>query len=343
MTPGAIELANPEWLWLLPALAAGALLWRYHGREQHDTGLSGGGGSSRLVFVHPLARLLREVSFRRPGRGLLWTVAIWVSLAGLVLALAQPVRIGEKRPDPLPDRDIVFIVDASVSMMLRDYVLDGERVDRLAVLKGLLDRFAQQMHGDRLSVIVFAESAYTLVPLTRDQGLVRHMLARIQTGVAGRYDAVGEAIALAVKEAGRAPGRRRLLVLFTDVYRPTGAIHPDAAAELAAQAGLPLYTVSIGARGLEAGEPRVSGLIYQPVDVALLGDLAERTGAESFRADDIRGLERALRTIEQRAQEPVARQPRYYREPLYQWPLLTALMVLSAAQLVRNLRGGRHA
>ena len=62
---------------------------------------------------------------------------------------AGPVRIGARLPDPPDDRDIVFIVDVSVSMVLRDYELDGQRIDRMNLLKALLDRFTQGLDNLR--------------------------------------------------------------------------------------------------------------------------------------------------------------------------------------------------
>ena len=84
-----------------------------------------------------------------------------------------------------------------------------------------------------ISVIVFGDSAYTLLPLTDDQALTRRMLARIRTTMAGRFNALGEAITLAVKEADKNPQRRRILVLFTDADSSTDNLSPTAAAELA--------------------------------------------------------------------------------------------------------------
>ena len=62
-------------------------------------------------------------------------------VASIAISLTEPVRIGERLPDPPQERDIVFIVDTSISMILRDYVLDGKRIDRMTLLKGVLDRF----------------------------------------------------------------------------------------------------------------------------------------------------------------------------------------------------------
>ena len=213
-------------------------------------------------------------------------------------------------------------------MILRDYLLDGQRVARITLLKGLLDRFVQSLHGERIGVIVFGESAYTFVPLSRDSQLVRRMLSRIETGMAGRFKAMGEAIALAVRDSQGDPGRKRLMILFSDASQTTGTITPQAATALAARAGIPLYTVAIGAATYAAEEQRKSGLIYQPVDLALFEDLARRSGAQSYRATDPAGLEKAIADIDKREKNTHQPEPRYYRIALYHWPLLGGVLLL---------------
>jgi Ca-activated chloride channel family protein len=342
MTPGSLQLLAPGWLWLLPALVAAALAWRRVAGSEDRSGLAAATPGARLRVRHPLARLLPQTG-RSAGRGNLRTLVMWTALCCLVLALSQPVRIGEQVPEAPPrQRDIVFIVDASVSMILRDYVFDGKRIDRMTLLKGLLDAFAQGLEGYRVGVIVFADKPYTMVPLTADISLVRRMLGRLTTGIAGRSGAVGDAVALAVREAQKTSGRRPILILFTDAALPTSRIEPEQAAGLAAQAGIALYTVAIGAASRKAEEKRTVGLIYHPANVALLKAMAERTGARSYQAGDADALRHAISDIGRRETSVRKPPPRYYREPLYQWALLIGLGLLTVyqcARLLRRLRG----
>jgi Ca-activated chloride channel family protein len=329
---------HPAWLWLLPALLAVMLLWRVLGKHCDTASLFATG--SRQRFLHPLIHLLPAAATTRHAS--LWhTLLVGLVFVLLVLSLAEPVRLGTRLPDPPRERDIVFLVDASVSMNLRDYVLNGQRIDRMSLLKAVLDRFVQQLPGERMAIVVFGDSAYTLVPLTRDHELLRRQLARIETTVAGRFNAIGDAIALGVKQAEAQPKRRRVLVLLTDADQPTGAIEPRAAAELARAAGLPLYTVAIGASGAEAAEQRNAGLIYQPVDTALLASLAQRTGARSYQAGDTHALQQAIADISRLESNVRKLPPRYVQQPLYHWPLLLALALVLLTPLLR-LTGSRR-
>ena len=342
-----IEFLFPGLLWLLPALIVAAVFWRKSVADDDSAEKSTAQASSflnptfDLRVRHPLIAKLAAgtTTEQHTTRFRVADVVItWLVLACLVLALAQPVRTGSRIPDPPAQRDITFIVDASVSMLLRDYILDGERIDRMSFLKRFLDRFVSRLQGDRISVIVFGDSAYTLLPLTDDQALTRRMLARIKTTMAGRFNALGEAITLAVKEADKNPQRRRILVLFTDADSSTDKLSPTAAAELARESELPLYTIAIGAASYDAAEEELAGLIYHPANIALLQELATITGATSYQAGDNSALEEAINDIDQREQYQKEIPPRYFRLPLYPLPLFAGLLILSLYQLLRLAR-----
>lgn len=328
---GNIHWLYPSWLWLLPALVVAAWLGRRASAAETADG-------SR--FVHPMLAMITGLSRAGIiGRPNLYRAWRWLIPACFIAALAQPVHLGAALPQPPQHRDIVLIVDTSVSMMLRDYVANGKRIERMTLLKGVLGRFVAGLHGDRIGVVVYADHPYTLVPLTSDQHLVQAMLSRIRTGMAGRTNAMGDAVALAVKQAGKDPQRRRILILFSDGARPIGDIAPLNAAALAAQEHLKLYTVAIGAGTSGAAEQTSAGLLYDPADRARLQAMAQRTGGRMFWAGDTAALSSAIARIAAAEREPAPTSARHQREPLYQWPLALGLLLLLAAQLTNAVRG----
>ncbi len=340
MTIAELEFLSPAWLWLLPALALIAMIWKKAADKQGEDAqpLSFISPSSDLHVRLPILDRLQIEQTVQLKNYTLDRLVIWLVLSSLILALAQPVKTGSRIPDQPDQRDITFIVDASVSMLLRDYILDGERIDRMSFLKSFLDRFVQRLEGDRISVIVFGESAYTFVPLNEDQSLTRRMLSRLKTTMAGRFNALGEAIALAVKEAGNDPDRRRLLILFTDVGDSTDSISPVAAAKLAKESSLPMYTIAIGASSYDAAEEELAGLIYHPADIKLLKKMAELTGAKSYQAGDEKALENAIKDIDLREKYKKELAPRYFSIALFPVPLIAGLLILSLYQFFRLSR-----
>lgn len=333
------EISQPEWFWLIPCfILLNIILPRLKNKYvtySDSASLTNTNSDNNNVF-HPLAHLVSansSVKSSPSGKKLF----DFLMLCLLVTALSQPIKIGEKLPDPPQERDIVFIVDTSVSMILRDYVLDGERIDRMTLLKAALDEFIRKLKGQRMSIIVFGDHAYTLVPLTSDQLLLRNMLARVEATMAGRFNAMGDGIALAVKQATTLTKnnnkRKRVLVLLTDADQPTGGISPVVAAQLAKKENLPLYTIAIGATHLDAEEKnRQGGLLYSPVDLSLVEKLSEITGAKSFQAGGPNALKHAVEAINVHETNKGKVTPLYYRETLYHWFLIAAFILFSFLQ-----------
>ena len=343
-----LAVLHPGWLWGLLLLPVYGILSRKRGGGE-STGASAEpllpmmeGG---MPVRHPQVALLAGAAGQATQPSLRKALYLMV-VACLLVSLSEPVLRGEQLPELPPERDIVFIVDTSVSMVLRDYLLEGQRLDRMSLLKGVLDRMVQRLEHDRIGIIVFGDHAYTLVPLSRDHALLRTQLQRISVTMAGRFSSVGEAIALAVKQvtqqnnARHSPPqekRRRVLVLLTAASTPTGNINSVAAATLAADAGLPLYAIAVGATSRAAEETdRKAGLIYQPADFVHLGKLAELTGARAFQAGDRAALDQALHEIEQRETNPRQLPPRFVTRPLYLWPLLLGLLLLTGMPYVSS-------
>lgn len=335
-----ISLHEPLWLCLIPAIFL--LRWTLHrstDRVEYNGIEQGPGTASRYVH-HPLSFLLITLSTRHTRKTGFYNILFWLAITAFCVALSGPQRIGKKLPDPPKERDIIFIVDTSVSMTLRDYLVDGERVDRMSVIRAMLDRFIQQLKGDRVGIIAFADTAHVLTPLTNDESLLRNLLPKLRTGIAGRTNAIGEAVALAVKQTQSAKARRQLLILVSDAALPTGSIAAEQAAALAKKENLPLYTIAVGAGSYTAGEERVTGLIYHPANLPLMQELAELTGAKTYQAGDHASLQAAVNDIEQLEKVSVKQAPRYYREQLYRWPLITAVLLISLTQLINLLSTG---
>jgi len=323
----------PQWWWLLPlGLLA---LWGYE--------TLAGGRLAGLSFIpfhrrdpvmrHPAAQVIAHLQSHSPRRqGLsmsLRYLGYGVFLALLATALAQPYRLGKRLPEPSPYREVMFILDTSVSMVLRDYMVDGKRIDRMNMLKGVMHRFADELRGNRMGVIVFSESAYTLVPLTHDYHLLTTQVDRLQpASLTGRTSRVSQA--LLYSDASLLDGRDRqgrlpLLVLISDVQRPYRDVDPRVVAEHLHRQGYTLHTIAMGAASEEARERNSQGLLYQPVNFPLLQSMAERGGGRFFWARDADSLERAIVEIQKSEQHQVQAAPRYIRLGLYQWPLAAAL------------------
>ena len=252
-------------------------------------------------------------------------VLIWLLL---LLAAARPEWVGEPLPVPSSGRDLMLAVDVSGSMDYPDMHWQGEEVSRLELVKGLLGEFIDGRRGDRLGLILFGTQAYLQSPLTFDRLTVKTWLDEALIGIAGKNTAVGDAIGLAVKRLRERPAQSRVLVLVTDGANTAGQIEPLTAARLAAEQGVKIYTIGIGADPQSSGIAGMLGI--NPgldLDEPQLTEIASLTGGQYFRARDADELAEISRVLDQL--EPVSQLPTLARpaQPLFPWPLGAALLL----------------
>jgi Ca-activated chloride channel family protein len=239
-------------------------------------------------------------------------------------------------------RDLLLAVDISGSMNREDMVLEGQKATRLMVVKDVLEAFLARREGDRLGLILFGSGAYLQAPLTFDRATVNALLQETPLGIAGGKTAIGDAIGLAVKHLRDRPAENRVLILLTDGANNVGEVSPEKAAELAAQAGVRIYTVGVGAEVMEApgwfggAFGRATMNPSADLDEATLTRIAEQTGGRYFRARNTEELAEIYRTLD--ALEPVPAPDEVFRPvtALFYWPLgvalgLSMLLALAAA------------
>lgn len=319
--------AQPYWLLLIVPVSW--LAWR--ARYSLPAGWSGG-----QALRHPLARLMRLSTAPLHRLAYLHNGLVYLGLVCLVLALARPQWQGSTTEDELLGRELVLLIDTSKTMSISDFEAAGRPIERLAVLKQLVDRFVEARQGDRFGVIVFGSFAATLVPPTFDRELVRAMVNRVQVGVAGDDTALGDAVGLALKQLDERAELRPALVLFTDGDNTAGQLTPADATDLARSRGIPVYTVEIRPPTGESGAA--------PRDVPdphayRLADMAKSTGGRHYVAGNRDTLQAVIADIGQREQRvsrpPLNPAPReWYIVPLVGGALLLALARLTLLRKV---------
>ena len=307
-----------EWPWMLLWLPAPWLvrLCLPRASSRSEAGLF-------APFVHSyVAQVVDVDSARRPYAG--WNVLCIVIWLLLVLASLRPQWLGEPLPVPESGRNIMMAIDVSGSMERADLALDADQsLTRLDVVKQVAGDFIERRTGDRIGLILFGTQAYVQTPLSFDNKTVHRFLREAAIGIAGRETAIGDAVGLALKRLRKAPGERAVLVLLTDGENTAGAVTPRQSAKLAAQSGLKIYTVGVGAEAVRVGGFFGSRVVNPSanLDEATLRTMAEETGGRYFRARDVRELESIYRELDKL--EPVVGEARQLRPvtALYPWPL----------------------
>lgn len=309
--------AEPLWFLLTPLIAA--LAWRAARR-------TGTPDFAPLGLRLPSSAGLNTVA-PTPRH---WPRAVeTLALLLLLFSLARPQLPGAWLLPPADGRDIVLLVDASPSMAIRDFERDGKPVARIDVLKEVIGRFLDNRPQDRFSLVVVTNRAATLVAPTTDHALLRQQLQRLHPGLGGNETALGEGLALAIRNAtpeGDARDTPRpLLIVFSDGENTGGAMSPREALALARERGLALYTVLLGpATAATTPRPDASN---EPD----LSDLSHHTHGEAFRGDAPDTLDGIMRTIDRR--EASVAPPPSERQSLELYPLPLGFAVLLLAFL----------
>lgn len=325
-----ITLAWPWVLAALPLPLLASLLPRAKGSS---------GAALRVPFFADIEGTTGAAGPGRPSWPRLLTALLaWILLVG---AAARPEWVGEPVKLPVSGRDLMLAVDISGSMEQQDYELDGRLVSRLAVVKAVAARFVEGRAQDRLGLILFGSNAYVQTPLTFDGQTVAAMLRDSVVGLAGRETAIGDAIALAVKRLREQPEGNRVLVLLTDGANTAGQLEPLAAAELARQAGVRIYTIGIGGGEVGIRTPLGMRLMRQggDFDPATLKRISDLTGGRAFSAAGREELEAVYAELDRL--EPSERDERTYRprETLFVWPA-GAVLVLTVLIALGGLGAG---
>jgi Ca-activated chloride channel family protein len=322
---------QPEWFWLL-ALLPLVMLWR--GRrgpvaavEYSDVGL---------------AREVARSSRSRIGN-ITWLLPL---LAGvlMIVGLARPQR-GHSRTEVTANGiDIVLGLDVSGSMQALDFEIDGQRLNRIEVVKSVVAKFIEQRPNDRIGLIAFAGAPYLVSPLTLDHDWLQQNLERVNIGTGDDGTAIGSAIAASVNRLRTTPAKSKVVILLTDGMNNTGKISPLSAAEAAKALGVKVYTIGVGVRGKapipvkdEAGNPHMI-MAKVDVDEKTLQAVADETGGKFYRATDTNSLQRIYGEINTLERTPATVQKFEHYDELYPYALIPSLAILALGSLLQQTR-----
>lgn len=258
-----------------------------------------GGAPALRVGSTAIATALSSASRRRLGMFLPLLLRL-AAASALIVALARP-QFGYTTTDvEASGVDIMLGVDVSSSMLAED--LDAPGVNRLDVVKDVLDTFIEDRPNDRIGMVAFAGDPWLVSPLTLDHDWLRANLDRVHIGMVEDGTAIGSAIASGVARLQDADARSRILVLLTDGANNAGSVQPELASEAAAALGVKVYTVGVGSEEPRpvritdaSGQPRIVEL---GVEAETLQQIADATDGEYFLASDAEALSRVYRQID---------------------------------------------
>jgi Ca-activated chloride channel family protein len=252
-------------------------------------------------------------------------IAAWLTL---LIACANPQWLGDPVPVIQDSHNIMLAVDLSPSMKIPDLQRNNHMINRLQTVKEVAADFITKRQGDKLGLIVFGSKAYLQTPLTFDRKTLSNMLDDETVGLAGQSTAIGDAVGLAIKKLSTENIKSRILILLTDGGNNSGTIDPVAAAHLAKDNHIKIYTIGIGASQLMVNGFFGNQMVNPSADLDenLLKSISSITEGQYFRAQDAKTLASILDAINQL--EPINTENKTARQvaPLFYWPLAFSLL-----------------
>lgn len=322
-----MKFANPYMLWLA-ALVVPMVLY-YLWRELK------GGASVKVSSTSALATAPRTMRYYARHLPLVLRCLVVVLVA---VALARPQSDENVSKTTVDGIDIVLALDVSGTMMAADF-----QPNRLAVAKDVAAKFIADRPNDRMGLVIFAGESYTQSPITTDKAALQTLLSRVDFGIIEDGTAIGMGLATAVNRLRESDAKSKVVILLTDGVNNTGQVSPLAAADIAAEYGVKVYTVGVGKRGTAPFPVRDmwgrTQYVQQRVEIdeQALTDIAAKTGGEYFRATDSSTLYDIYERINQLEKSKVETDNYVKHNELFAPYLLLALGLLMVEFAVRRL------
>ena len=221
--------------------------------------------------------------------------------AALTLLALTALVVGMARPQvavavPREEATVILAMDSSGSMTATDV-----EPDRMTAAREAASSFVEGLpDGFRVGVVSFSNEADVVVPPTSDRDAALRGLSSFR---ADNGTALGDAISRSVdlgttsldgQLAANGDKTPLVVLLLSDGANTTGDYQPLEAAQKAADAGVPVYTVALGTdAGTVQGPDGYGGLrtIRVPPDPETLSRVAELTGGTFFEAADGNALQ----------------------------------------------------
>lgn len=226
--------------------------------------------------LQSLFHLMPEVSPYKPP---LKIAVQCLAFTLIVIALARPWGNIKNQKTVKEGIEVVIAVDASNSMLASATDSDNG-TSRMRTAKFTLEKLINRLDNDRVGLIVYANNAYTLIPVTNDYVSAKMFLNSIDPSqITDQGTNISAAIEMALNSYSENKNVGKALILITDAEELENKPAVMAAAKEAAKMGVQVNVVGIGS-STPVTIPEGNGLMIdpetnEPVRTALNEELAE--------------------------------------------------------------------
>jgi Ca-activated chloride channel family protein len=179
-------------------------------------------------------------------KAILKVVIFSLGLSFLILSLVNPKMGTQLKTVKREGVDIVFALDVSKSMLAEDIA-----PNRLEKSKQIISKIIENLGSDRIGVIVYAGSAYPLLPITTDHASAKMFLQNANPDmVSSQGTAINEALDLAKTYYNNDDQTNKFLIILSD--GEDHEVQTISLAETLTESGVKVFTVGVGT---ESGQP----------------------------------------------------------------------------------------
>ena len=228
----AFKLENSNWWYLfliIPLLIAGfvsSIMWKNNALK-------------KLADQKLLTHLIKPISSTKVFVRFFF---LRNAIAFFIIALINP-QFGKGSQKAVSEGiEIMIALDVSNSMRALD--LDAKR-DRLKIAKMSIERLINNLHGDKIGLLIFAGDAFVQVPLTTDYGSAKLFLNSVSPDMlSNQGTSISTAVNAAMSTFDLENGINKTIIIMSDGEDHEGAALEEA--KLAHSKDVVISTVGMG-------------------------------------------------------------------------------------------------
>lgn len=324
-TSDHIDFLNRPALWLLLGLIPIVLIYLYNIHKANQLFFT----SSEKVRVHlfqPVSSIHSFIKF----------YLFRTAYSFLILAMAQPAFGSKKVSGTVESLELIICLDISNSMNVKD--IDPE-FSRLDIAKRAISEMINKMHGEKIGISVFANSAFPQLPLTMDYYAAKMYVNDIQSGmISSQGTNIKAALETSVAMFSKDEKITKGIILVTD-----GENHEESPNEILAEIkekNIQFVVLGLGTRngGLVPKNPDRPELGYKSTSFGtkvmsklnprFLSEIAQKGGGFSTISDDsFPNLSELMKQINHMKRSKIDSMEFNVKENKYRIPLFFSILL----------------
>lgn len=261
-----------------------------------------------------------------------------LALSFIIIAFARPWGGIKDQKTTKEGIEVIIAMDASNSM-LASATDDPQGPERMRTAKLILEKLINRLDNDRVGLIMYAGSAYTLIPVTNDYVSAKMFLNSIDPSqISDQGTNIAAAIDMATASFSEDKNIGKAVILITDAEELDDNESVMNAAKTASKNGIQLDVVGVGSATpvplLVNGIPMVDDQTGLPVSTALNEDLAAdiaKAGkgiyVNASNKDALNELDKQLDTLKKSAFESSLYAQHDELFPIFAWMALVCIIL----------------